>query len=516
VGAVSCYQGSNPVTDEERIAIWKWAKEHGGIDAGASIEQVHKNINDFFFGGMAKDVWIHDILSGRKTPFRHIANDAWRKQYNRQAIVQQAKNLSSRAALGPIGKVVMAMRYVPRSLAVAGHGIVFPVTHAGDLLLRPASWGTFIKGALKTYRAAGSSAYAGRAVSALAHEPLYDLAIRSGVDVGPKSHPTGLISNTGNKTGYLGAAARAWDMLTVMRFELWKKQMGKYLRPDMSEAQALDIGKNLGEWANHATGSGKGPIADIGGGTLFGPKLTQAKLNRITVDPLKTAKAIFDRNATPGEKAAAWTRLSGATQYLVTTAGFLMVNQAVLQALGSKEKVNYTDPNKGDFLAFKGGGMDAYIPGLHTEIRTLAKLLNIAHLESLVPGKRKPMVQNPALRGESKFSMVAKTMGQYGMGKLEPGIQRGLEVGLGQNWIGRPLPWSKDKGTENKPRMSYGEYAGSVGPIPLEGPIGYVYDQLEKKGASAFDRTAIIKGLIIFGGGLPGFHVREEYVTKRN
>lgn len=531
--ASPCYSGPNPIKDEDRIAIWKWAKANG-IDQGMSFDKVHDSINQYFFAGQAKSAWVNDILSGRKTPFRHIANDVWRKQYNRQAIVQQAKDLSSRAALGPIGKTVMAMRYIPRSLAVFGHGIVFPVTHAGDLLLRPASWGTFVKGALKTYRAAGSSAYAARAVSALAHEPLYDLAIRSGVDVGPKSHPVGLISEGGflgklsekapkwiglgpGKEGYLHAAARAWDMLTVMRFELWKKQMGKFLKPDMTEAEALDIGKNLGEWANHATGSAKGPISSIGGGTLFGPKLTQAKLNRLTVDPAQSFKTFFNwRDATPGEKAVYWTRLSGAAQYMATTAGFLMVNQGVLQALGSKDKINFDDPTKGDFWAFKGAGITGYIPGLHTEIRTLAKLLNIAHIESLVPGKRKPLVANKELHGESKFGLVAQTMGQYGMGKLEPGIQRGLEIGLGQNWIGRPLPWSKDKGTENKPRMSYGEYAGSVGPIPLEGPIGYVYDQLKKNGASSMDSTAIIKGLIILGGGAPGFHVKEEYVTKRN
>jgi hypothetical protein len=513
---MACYEGPNPIKDEDRPVIWKWAKENG-IDQGASIDKVHHSINDYFFGGQAKPEWIHDILSGRKTPFRHVSNDLWRKQYNRQAIIQQAKALSDRAALGPIGKVVMAMRYIPRSIAVFGHGIVFPVTHAGDLLLRPLSWGIFIKGALRTYRAAGSSAYAARAVSALSREPLYDLALRSGVDVGPKSHAAGLISNTGNKTGYLGAAARAWDMLTVMRFELWKKQMGKYLKAGMTEAEMLDIGKNLGEWANHATGSGKGPIASIGGGTLFGPKLTQAKVNRLTVDPAKTLKTFANwKDATPGEKAAAWTRLSGATQYLATTIGFLAVNQGVLQAFGQKDKINMTDPSKGDYLAFKGGGITGYIPGIHTEIRTLAKLLHIAFMDTKVAGKRGSLVQNKEMRGESKFGLVAKTMGQYGMGKLEPGIQRGLEVGLGQNWIGRPLPWSKDEGTKNKPRMSYGEYAGSVGPIPLEGPIGFVYDHLRQNGASSMDANAIIKGLMVFGGGLPGFHVKEEYVSKRD
>lgn len=533
---MDCYNGPNPIRDEERFAIWKWAKENG-IDQGASFEKVHDSINQFFFGGQAKPEWINDVLTGRKTPFRNVAREVWRKQYNRQAVIQQAKMMSQRAALGPLGRLVHRMRYIPRTVAVFGHGVVFPVTHAGDLLLRPASWGTFVKGALRTYRSAGSSAYSGRVMDTMARDPLYETAIRSGVDVGPKSHPVGLLSNpdsfsgkilnskfarewigTGaGKTGFLHAAARSWDMLTVMRFELWKKQMAKAIKPGMNEAEVLDMGKNFASWANHATGSGKGPIANIGGGTLFGPKLTQAKVNRLTTDVAQTAKTFANwKNATPGEKAVAWTRLSGATQYLATTLGFLAVNQGVLQALGSKDKVNLTDPTKGDWMAFKGGGIDGYVPGLHTEIRTLAKIVNIAYTDSQIKGKKKPMVANPALRGESKFGAVAKTLGQYGMGKLEPGIQRGLEVGLGENWLGRPLPWSKSPGTPKKPRLSPGEYAASIGPIPLEGPIGFVYDHMRKNGASATDSTAILKALIIFGGGAPGFHVSEDYEAKKN
>ena len=47
----------------------------------------------------------------------------------------------------------------------------------------------------------------------------------------------------------------------------------------------IEVGKNLAEWANHATGSAKGPISNLGGNVLFGPKLTQSKLNRMFSDP---------------------------------------------------------------------------------------------------------------------------------------------------------------------------------------------------------------------------------------
>lgn len=496
-----CYKGPNPVKEDERYAIWRWAKENG-IDAGEELGKVSDNINQFFFGGQAKPEWISDILSGRKTPFRTVANDLWRKQYNRQAITQQAQEIQRVANMGPAGRWIKKLWTFPRTAAVAGHGIVFPITHAGDLVFRPASWGTLVKGILRTYRGATSSAYSGRIMNMISRDSMFNTAIRSGVDVGPKSHAIGLLSDTGatGKTGFWKAAARSWDMLSVMRFELWKRQMAKYVKPGMSDAEVLDIGKNLATWANHATGSGKGVVSELGGELLFGPKLTQAKINRLTIDPVKTAKTFLNWNgASVGERAAAMTRLSGATQFLLTNLGFLGVNAGVLAALGSKEKINFTDPMKGDFLAFKGGGISGNVPGLHTELRTLSKILATS------------FASRKELRGESKFSKTASIAGGYGMAKLTPTIQRVLEGTLGQDWLGRPLPWSKEAGTENRPKLTYWDYAASIGPIPLSGPTGFVLNKLQKGGVSALDRTAIVKALIIGGLGAPGFHVHESH-----
>lgn len=501
--------GKNPITDEERYAIWKWAKEHGGVDDGFPLHSVANAINNKFYGGMAPAAWLDDILSGRKTPLKEVATDMWKKQYNRRVITQMAKEVSQTANMGTTGKILRGLWTLPRTVAVAGHGIVFPITHGGDLAFRPASWGTLIKGALRTYRGAlvpskfgGGKAYTARILNRIEGDSMYDIGLRSGVDMGANSHPSGLISRS-----YKGPAQRAWDLLTVMRFELWKNQMGKFVKPGMSPKEVLDIGTHLADWANKATGSAKGPIANIGGEALFGPKLTQSKLSRVFADPVTTSKTFYKMargfDTTAGERAVAWTRLSGATQFLVTNLGFLGVNAGLLYALGSKDKINFTDPMKGDFMAFKGGGILGNVPGMHTEIRTLAKILATAFA-----GRKE-------LRGESKFGATAKIGGQYAMGKLTPTIGHSLELGFGQDWMGRPLPWSKDEGTANKPRMTYGEFAASIGPIPAEGPIGYVYDKLREGGTSALDATAITKALIIGGLGAPGFHVREDYQSGR-
>jgi hypothetical protein len=132
---MSCYSGPIPVTDDERMVIWNWAKANG-IDRGLPIDKVGDAINQHFFAGAARPEWITDILSGRKTPFKHLADDAWRKQYNRRAIVQQARDISKMASLGPVGKMLRTLWTLPRSVAVAGHGFIFPITHGGDLGVR--------------------------------------------------------------------------------------------------------------------------------------------------------------------------------------------------------------------------------------------------------------------------------------------------------------------------------------------------------------------------------------------
>lgn len=497
-----CYSGPIPVTEQERIAIWRWAKAHG-IDHGLPIEKVGDAINTHFFAGQAKPEWITDILSGRKTPFRQLSNAAWKQQYNRRQIIMQAQDLTRGQGQGPVGRALQRLWNVPRSAAVFGHGIVFPITHGGDLALRPASWGTFFKGLFRTWFKSWSPAATERIMDAMKRQPLFDTALRAGLDVGERSRRTDLINPS--KGGKGSPSERAWSILSVMRFELWNHEMEKFIKPNMTEGQILEIGQNLAEWANHATGSAKGPVANLGGNVLFGPKLTQSKLNRIFADPVKTVSTFANwGKATPGEKAAAWTRLSGATQYLGSYLGMLAVNQGVLAATGQKDqKINFTDPTKSDWLAFKGNGMEWSIPGLHSELRTLGKILAVTFADS--------KEVNKTSRGKGKHAMIAETLGKYAMGKFNPAIGLGIETAIGHDFLGRPLPWVHEKPSPTHPAYSWHEYLLSHGPIPLQGPIRYFYDQLRLKGSSALDAVAITKAIIIGGVGATGLHISEDY-----
>lgn len=494
---MACYSGPNPVTDDERRVIWEWAKKNV-IDPnpGISMNEVADQINSYFFGGLGKPEWGVDILSGRKMPYKALADDAWRKANDRRAIIQQAKQFSQIHTLGPVAKTARFLWTLPRGVATAGHFLVFPVSHGGDLLFRPESWDTYFKNTFNVWTKSLSKAQTERVVSAMERQPRYTLSRRSGLDAGPGSHPSGIINRT-----FGGASNRAWDLLKVMRFELWDKEMQKFIKPGMSSEEVLDIGKNLADWANHATGSAKIGRGKLASGLLFGPKLTASKLSRIGADWWTTGNTIKKwQNASAGEKAVAWTRVKGAAQYGLSYLTFLGINQGLISALGDKKKedqINFTDPTKGDFLAFKAGGIELSLPGLHTELRTLAKIIAV------------PFESPKQLHREPLFPQWGKIVGLYGMGKLTPTIEHGIEIGGGYDWQGRPMPWKSDPGTAKKPRLTWGEYAGSIGPIPLEGPIGYVYDHLKQAGASSLDAMTIVKGLIISGLGLTGLRVEE-------
>jgi len=304
-------------------------------------------------------------------------------------------------------------------------------------------------------------------------------------------------------------------MLGVTRFELAKAALKQHIKPGMSHAELLDYAKEFAEWANDATGAGKGKIANIGGEALFGPRLTQSKINRLS----QIAKTPWDfanwRTLTPGQKAVAWERLEGATRYVTTRLGMLAVNQGYLSATGSDQKINWFDPNKSDYMLFKGFGLEIGVPGMMTELRAVARVLALSYWEYVPDNKKIQLAKvfGPAFTEaprETGVRAVWDIAKDWGTAKFHPALERGAEFVSGRTFGGQPLPWSQHPGTEEKPRMGIGEYLSTIGPIPLQGPLKYVYDRLKETGATASEAVEITKGLIIAGLGAAGPHVREE------
>ena len=524
------FKGDSPVKDEERPVIWKWAKDNTNFEDYVGTS---KAINDHFFGGRAPQSWINDLIGGRKTktPFTKMYddmyNEMWRRNSARQNMVNYAKELNKYAGTGFWPKLAKTGWNASRTLETIGHAVVFPVSHGGDLLFHPSEWERYFKGVGDVYRGAYGRDFHRNRMAEMERDPYFRIGIDSGVDIGPKSKATGILGSgvpswlekrfgeTPGLRNILGSAQRAWDMVGTFRFEMWKAAMKKEITPNMSRDQILDYGREFAKWANDATGAGKGKVANLGG-SLFGPKLTQSKINRMS----EIAKTPMDfanyENLSPGQKAVAWRRLGGATQYLTTRLGFLAANAALLEYFGSKQNINWTNPNKGDWMQFKGFGLEAGVPGLQTEIRALSRVLALTYW-TYAPDSTKnklaakfgsDFAQKPRETGVKAVYDIGK---DYATGKLAPGFERASEILSGKDWMGRPLPWNPDQGTADKQRLAWGEYLmGGVGPIPLQGPTRYVYDTLKQNGASSLDAQQVVKGMVVAGLGATGLHLQEE------
>ena len=493
-----CYSGSNPIgklTDQERLAMWKWVKENA-IDHGMPLEQVHETFNNHFAGGTLKPEWVNEFLAARKTPFKRASDAAWATQAARRSIQAQAKHLVNDQNASLLERGAKAVIAGPRYVTVGGglHGVVFPFTHGGALLLNPMRWKAFARMVVNTWKNI-SPAQAEILRDTMARSPRFTLANRLHLDL--KTH--------GTETGGGNVSARTWNALIETRYRLWDAAMDRHTKPGMSVEDIDSIGKELAVWANHATGSGEGIISDPRvSWALFGPKLAQSYWNRLIGDPVKTLGTWTNwSKATAGEKVVAMQRLRGAMTVATTYTGMLAANQALLAATGQKDKINWNDPSQSDWLGFKGGGFRWGLPGaMRSEINLIGQ---IVAAQSMKP-EDLAKVGMPGTQGATGGRLmslrelyVARQLLQYAKNKATPVIGLEEELRTGHDFMGRPLPWSSDKGTPKKPPVSWGEFAWSKAPIPLSAAAGYVYDELRKAGASVTDASMWMRAVMVGG-----------------
>jgi hypothetical protein len=494
-----CYSGSNPIgkmTDQERLAMWRWVKENA-IDHGMPMEQVHETFNNHFAGGTLKPEWVNEFLAARKTPFKRASDAAWTAQAQRRNIQQQAKHLVSSQNANILERATKAVIAGPRYVAVGGgvHGVVFPFTHGGALLLNPLRWKAFARMTINTWKNL-STAEAERLRDSMARSPRFTLADRSKLD----------LSTHGTETGGGDISARTWNALIETRFRLWDAAMERHTRAGMSAEDIDSIGKELAVWANHATGSGKGVLSHpVISSAFFGPKLAQSYWNRLVGDPVKTLGTFTNwSKATAGEKVVAMQRLRGAMTAATTYTGMLVANQALLAATGQKDKINWNDPSQSDWLAFKGGGFRWGLPGaMRSEINLIGQIVAAQSMKPEDLAKVGIPVPHGKIDTSRLISLrelyVARQLLDYAQNKATPVYGLGKELITGHDFMGRPLPWSSDKGDAKHPPISWGEFGWSKAPIPLSAAAGYVYDQLRKSGASVTDASMWMRAVMVGG-----------------
>lgn len=484
------------------MTMWKWLKENA-IDHGMPFEQVHETLNNHFFGGAGKAEWINEFLAARKTPFKRVSDAVWTAQANRRNIQQRAKYLVNDRNTNLLSRATNMVIAGPRYVTVGGgvHGVVFPFTHGGALLLNPLRWKAFARMVVNTWKNI-NPAQAEILRDRMAREPNFALARRSQLD----------LSTHGAETGGGNVSARTWGALVEARFRLWNAAMERHIKSGKYSAEDIDsIGRELAVWANHATGSGKGPITahPVISSAFFGPKLAQSYWNRLIGDPIKTVGTWANWNrATAGEKVVAMQRLRGAVTAALTYSGMLAANQQLLAATGQKDQINWNDPSKSDWLAFKGWGFRFGLPGaMHSEIALIGQILASQSLSEEQLAAQGMKVGRGKLSPSQLASLRQEYVGRQIIGYFEkkatPVYQLGKELVTGHEFTGRPLPWATEKQTPKEalkhPRVSWGEYAWSHAPIPLSGAAKYVYEELRKAGASVTDASMWMRAAMVGG-----------------
>jgi hypothetical protein len=180
-------------------------------------------------------------------------------------------------------------------------------------------------------------------------------------------------------------------------------------------------------------------------------------------------------------------------------ASALVLNDQLNRWLGSKSRVNFTDPGRSDYWAFR-----VKIPGLGDYyIKTRGSM------EVLQMLARTFAAASPYQKQKFGQRTPEEVFGRYTEYKATPSISLGKELTTGRDVFGRPVPWSTDPGTKYAPRYSSlytgqnrllrgiasPEYWGQHFPIFIGHGVQAFYEGLRESGINPTDINAIFRGI---------------------
>ena len=370
------------------------------------------------------------------------------------------------------------------------------ITHASPLAFQPWAWRNYFGsegGWVTMYKMVLSDTRLGkklmgddsvgfhaRAMKAIETDPMYRFAKKCGVECDP-NRATGDYE-VGNIYKFIREKTygRGFDSLKKLRLDLFKTWWGT-LKP---EEQTDQYGKLIANDVNHMTGTVHTKFPEWANWGFFAPKLAAAQWGFLIHDPLK-AIAYFTNwpGASPEQRSWAISQLKHKAAYVGVYAAGLALNQGLLKASGSSQDVNWDNPKKSDFWSFKAGGFNIGLAGPTIQIvRLLSDLIHIGMGS-----------QSKLEKTQTRQARTGERLWEYGRRKMSPFASFGVDAWTGQDFTGRPLPWSSDtlprgrrlRGVEP---YSTGEYVGeTIAPIPVEESVKEVWAQ------QGMDRSTMAK-----------------------
>lgn len=451
---------------------------------------------------------------------------------------QQQWKISNRTPSQKGMDALKTLWHAPRNLAIFGHGTVGMFTHAGAVSMRPTHMASFWQHFGEQFKLLSSEQHFNEKVHELKTSPNYNAWRDAGANIDPDSHASDYGSMADEMTKLFESHAVTRPLVTLQKagnrgffaLKMYRLAMNE---ADLAEAPddlksdpatKKELMRQIADTNNKATGTlTKGndwlnqgarwaPIRE----GLFAPKLLFSKIARTVVDPIKTAGTLYDWSkgkASDVDKYMAIKRMKNAGWMVGTALGGLLTNQAILSATGSNQQVNFDDPTKSDWLAFKMGGKVISPYGGLLDI-----LRFVGHLMHDFGG-----TLSPRQARDGRGAAALDTTGKFLRSKLTPTLGLIADTATGYDINSRPVPQRNERQKyADAPRYSWTEYALNKGPIPISQGVKSFYDSMRATGMSkpealsllqAADDAVSATGSMVLGA--TGIHAGEDYAAQK-
>lgn len=456
---------------------------------------------------------IYKALAGRGRE-RALSDDLYRKLSEQRRISDAARNYLDNLNKSLPEKAVDAAFRALFQLYTIGHGTVAGTTHAIVNLLNPASAGRWITEFMRSFRLMGlhdKGAYHERMMREMEQRPNYIKAQRAGLANGVEriydDYQSGWLRSWFRRIGLAGN--RGFDSLKLLRQSLFDREWDKL--PDSLKTD--DYAKILADSINHATGVVKTRLWKVANWTFFAPKLELSRWAWLVKDPAKAAeigmRIVSKKPVTMAERMFAKRELLQKTTIATSYMTLLGINQALLAATGSPQRINFTNPHDPDFLAFKGFGYRLGIAGPMLGAVRLAWDLGRIGFGDRTKEEKK----------DSRWEEAGQEIWKYVRNKLSPLAGIGADVYSQADYMRRPLPFSNDRIPAHLRRQgyepyTYAEYAATrMTPIPVSHAARELYRQREAgTSKAAHIAEGVGSGILT---GTTGFRLDKDWERRR-
>lgn len=459
---------------------------------------------------------------GKDKRSKFLADEVWRRQQHERRLREQAKRWLTAQTIPEYQRWFQNIPAAMFTAKVMGHGTVALGTHAPMGLFKPMEWGLYFKNFGRMYRMVGSKAFYENQIQDLLRNPNYTVARRAGLVNDPyqfEDYNSPDMLKWMDKFTAMGN--RGYGVLKLLRQDMFDRQWNKLPKT----MKISKVAEGLANDVNHATGVVKVAAPKGTAVAFFAPRLELSRLAYIFGDTAQMTGTFLNwKNATPEAKIQALRQAKERAWVLGTGASLLALNQGVLSAVGSDQKINGVpealggvgfDPMRSDFLKFKAFGMQGSYGNAMTAMARLPARLWVGIKNE---GKLNKIVHED----ENIYTIF----GEFARSQFSPFMGTTFDLAVGSDFQRRPLPRKgfgflpgdtyvpkrlREQGVEPYTWTEYLSVQGT--PIPFSEAIREVWKHglgMSEEQMDAYMKAFAILSIMTATGG----RVTEDYTVK--